>query len=287
MAAEPVTVLAHAKLNLFLRVLSREEGGYHGIETLFARLTLADELVVERREAPGVTLEVEGADTGPDAENLAAKAATLALAHLRAPFGVRLTLRKRIPVGAGLGGGSSDAAGALVGVNALAAGAIPGHELFQMASRLGADVPFCLSGQALALGWGHGERLFALPGLPPAPVLLVSPPVPVRTADAYGWVDDARRGLGRRGAVALDLAALSTWGSIGRMSGNDFEAPVFGRHPEVRAAFDAVARTNPLLCRMSGSGSTVFGVYRSPRDRDDAAVMLGRKFGRVTPTETL
>lgn len=287
MSADAVTVPARAKVNLFLRVLAREEDGFHGIETLFARLALADELVVERRGAPGVTVEVEGADCGPDENNLAVRAARLALTQLRDAFGVHLTLRKRIPVGAGLGGGSSDAAAALQGVNALAGNAIPGHELFQMAARLGADVPFCASGHALALAWGHGERLIGLPPLKPAPVLLVSPAIAVRTGEAYGWVDGARQGMGRRGAVALDLAALSGWGSIGRMSGNDFEAPVFARHPEVRAAFEALARTHPLLCRMSGSGSTVFGIYRSPGERDDAAAMLGRKYGRVTATETL
>ena len=163
---------------------------------------------------------------------------------------------------------------------------MPRHELFQLAARLGSDVAFCFSGASLALGWGRGERLFVVPPPAPAPVLLLSPPVPVRTALAYAWVDQAREAAGRRGSIALDLAALSTWGSIGRMSGNDFEAPVFGRHPEVRAAFEAVAGTHPLICRMSGSGSTVFGIYRNVRDRDDAAMMLGKRFGRVSTTET-
>jgi 4-diphosphocytidyl-2-C-methyl-D-erythritol kinase len=126
----------------------------------------------------------------------------------------------------------------------------------------------------------------ALPALPPAPLLLVSPPAAIRTADAYGWVAESKQHAGRRGAVALDLEALGSWGSIGRMSGNDFEVPVFGRHPEIRAAYEAVAGTHPLLCRMSGSGSTVYGLYRNTRDRDDAAIQLGRKHGRVIATET-
>jgi 4-diphosphocytidyl-2C-methyl-D-erythritol kinase len=85
--------------------------------------------------------------------------------------------------------------------------------------------------------------------------------------------------------VALDLDALSNWGDIARMAGNDFESPVFGRHPEVRAAFEALVGTRPLLCRMSGSGSTLFAVYRSARDREDAAMMVGRKHGAVTAIE--
>jgi 4-diphosphocytidyl-2C-methyl-D-erythritol kinase len=87
--------------------------------------------------------------------------------------------------------------------------------------------------------------------------------------------------------VALDLDALSGWGDIARMAGNDFESPVFGRHAEVRGAFEALVATRPLLCRMSGSGSTLFAIYRSGRDRDDAATMLGRKHGAVTPVETV
>jgi 4-diphosphocytidyl-2-C-methyl-D-erythritol kinase len=110
--------------------------------------------------------------------------------------------------------------------------------------------------------------------------------VSVKTSEAYGWIDQATEGRGRRGAVALDLESLGSWGSIGRMSGNDFETPVFGRHPEVRAAYEAVAKTQPLLCRMSGSGSSIFGIYRSARDRDDAALMLPRRLGRVISTET-
>ena len=97
-------------------------------------------------------------------------------------FGVRLSLVKRIPVAAGLGGGSADAAAALSAVNGLAGNVIPGHELLQFAARLGADVPFCLRGAALALGWGHGDRLMALSPLPAAPALLVCPQVEVSTA---------------------------------------------------------------------------------------------------------
>lgn len=283
---DAVTIDAPAKLNLFLRVLGRESDGYHSLETLFVRLALADELMVERREQNGVTLAVEGADTGPERDNLALRAAEMVRQMVRLPFGVHLTLRKRIPVGAGLGGGSADAAAALQAVNALAGNAIPRHELFQFAARLGADVPFSFSGASLAIGWGRGDRLFVVPSPPPAPVLIVSPPVSVKTSEAYGWIDQATEGRGRRGAVALDLESLGSWGSIGRMSGNDFENPVFGRHPEVRAAYEAVAKTQPLLCRMSGSGSSVFGIYRSARDRDDAALMLPRRLGRVISTET-
>ncbi|HEX7023711.1 MAG TPA: hypothetical protein VF187_02745, partial [Gemmatimonadales bacterium] len=146
--------------------------------------------------------------------------------------------------------------------------------------------PFCLSGASLALGWGHGERLLALPPLPPAPVLLVSPPVAVSTAEAYRWVDEARTSAGRRGALLLDPGALTGWSDVARMAGNDFESVVFGKHPAVREAFEALALTGPLLCRMTGSGSTLVAVYRTEGDRDDARNMLGRKHGVVTATYT-
>lgn len=282
-----VRIRSPAKVNLFLRVLAREDDGFHGIETLFCRIGLADELVAERRDGNAVTIEAVGADLGPDDQNLAVRAARAVLDATGRKFGVHLALTKHIPVRAGLGGGSSNAAAALLAVNHLANNAVPRHELLQLGSRLGSDVPFCLSGGAMALGWGHGERLMRLPPLPAAPALLLVPPVGVPTVEAYRWVDQARGAGHSRGAVALDLEALNTWGSIGRMAGNEFESVVFGRHPEIRAAFEALTATHPLLCRMSGSGSAIFAVYRNGKDRDDAAMMLSPRLGLRVPTETL
>ena len=282
-----VEVRAHAKINLLLRVLAREDDGYHGLETIFALLDLHDTVIAERTDSRELELTVDGADTGPFIHNTAFKAATLVLDAIGHPFGVRLHLVKRIPVRAGLGGGSSDGAAALLAVNQLAGNAVPRHELLQFAARLGSDVAFFVAQAPLALGWGHGERLLRLPPLPPAPALLLTPPVGVSTAEAYGWVSAARKHDGRRGALALDLDALSSWGSIGRMAGNDFESVVFARLPAVRAAFEALCTTHPLVCRMTGSGSTLFAIYRSVRDRDDAAMMLGRKHGEVRPVMTM
>jgi 4-diphosphocytidyl-2-C-methyl-D-erythritol kinase len=284
---QAVSLPALAKVNLFLRVLSREEDGYHGIETLLCLISLADTLRAERREGRGVTIEVSGAELGPPAENLAVRAAAMVLDSVGHRFGVHLTLTKRIPVRAGLGGGSSDAAAALHAANRLAGDAIPRHELLQLASRLGSDVPFFCAGAPLALAWNRGERMLRLPPLPAAPALLLTPPIPVSTADAYGWLDSARHSAGQRGSLALDLDALSGWGDVARMAGNDFESPVFGRHAEIRSAFEALVGTRPLLCRMSGSGSTLFAIYRSPRDREDAMMMLGKKHGTLTAVETV
>ena len=281
-----VTLAARAKINLFLRVLSRNDDGFHGVETLLCLIDLADTLTAERREGRGATIEVEGADTGPPDRNLAVRAAERVLEATGNRFAVHLKLVKRIPIRAGLGGGSSDAAAALHLVNNLAGNAVPRHELLQFAAQVGTDVPFFFSGAPLALAWGRGERMIRLPPLPPSPALLVTPPVPIPTPEAYAWVDAAGATSARRGALALDLDAVSRWGDIGRMAGNDFESPVFSRHGNIRAAFEALVATRPLVCRMSGSGSTLFAIYRSSRDREDAAMMLGRKHGLVARVET-
>lgn len=280
---DTLTLDCPAKVNLFLRVLAKEATGYHGIETLFCRVALHDTLEVRRTEA-GITLEVEGADVGPTEQNLAYRAADAVLAATGRRFGVAMRLVKRIPAGGGLGGGSSDAASALRGVNALAGGVVPAAELLQMANRLGADVPFFLADAPLALAWGHGQRMLRLPALPPKPILLLLPGVAVPTADAYRWVDEVRDADGPRGTVVLDATVLQSWSDLARLGGNDFEAAVFGRFPAVRAGFEALAGTHPFLCRMSGSGSTLFAVYRTERDRDDAASQLGAKFGVVVGT---
>jgi 4-diphosphocytidyl-2-C-methyl-D-erythritol kinase len=284
---QAVRVTAPAKLNLFLRVLAKNDDGYHAVETLLCLVTLADTLVAERRDGRGVTIQVVGADLGRVEQNLAVQGAISVLEATGNRFAIHLTLTKRIPVRAGLGGGSTDGAAALLAANRLAGDAVPRHELLQLASRLGSDVPFFLTGAPLALAWGRGERLLRLPPLPSAPALLLTPPIPVGTQEAYTWIDEGRHSRGSRGSVALDLDSLSRWGDIGRMAGNDFESPVFGHNGEIRSAFEALVTTRPLVSRMSGSGSTLYAVYRSVRDRDDAVMMLGRKHGTLTPVETL
>ena len=281
-----VTIPAFAKINLFLRVLSQDGEGYHGLETLFCLTSLADTLRAERRSGRAVTVEVSGAQVGPPEENLAMRAAARVLQATGERFGVHLQLDKRIPVAAGLGGGSSDAAAALHAVNSLAGNVVPRHELLQFAAQIGSDVPFFVTGAPLALAWNRGERMIRLPPLPSSPALLLTPEISIATRDAFGWIDQAQLVGGRKGAVALDLDALCRWGDIGRMAGNDFESPVFAKHPPIRAAFEALVATRPLVCRMTGSGSTLFAIYRSTRDREDAQMMLGRKHGQVRPVDT-
>jgi len=283
--SDAVRVRAHAKVNLFLRILARESSGFHQIETAFALLELADELVL-RRTNSGVTLEVEGPDLGPTEENLAVRAARMVLEATGNRFGVAIKLSKRIPVRAGLGGGSSDGAATLQAVNALAGNAVPRHELHHFAAKLGADVAFFASGAALALAWGRGERQFRMAAPPALPAVVAVPPTQVATPDAYAWWDAQNRSPASRGPVTLDADALSTWGSIGRLGGNDFETVVFGKHPELRALYERVAETGPIWVRLCGSGSAVAAVYKKEGERDDAMQRLGEKQQRLIKTTT-
>src|SRR2546426_6072515 len=282
---DAVRIAAHATINLFLRILAREATGFHQIETAFALLELADELHVRGTDS-GVTLAGNGPELGPADENLAVRAARAVLDATGNRFGVAITLTKRIPVRAGLGGGSTDGAAALHAVNVLAGNPVPRHELLHFAARLGSDVAFFAGGAALAVAWGRGERQFRLPAPPALPALVAIPPIEVATPDAYRWWDEQNPTISTRGPVALDADALATWGSIGRLGGNDFEAPLFAKHPELRALYERVAGTGPVWVRLCGSGSAVAAVYKKGRGREDAGHRLGEKQERLIKTAT-
>ncbi len=280
-----VTVRAHAKTNLFLRVLERAESGYHSIETLFTLLELHDSVSVQQT-GTGIELTVDASGTGPPEENLAYRAAAMVLEATGRKFGVNIHLTKRIPVRAGLGGGSSDGAATLHAVNTLADNAVPRHEILQFAAKLGSDVAFFASGAPLAIGWGRGERLFRLPAPTQASALVAVPDFGVSTKEAYELLSAGRSSSGRRGAVVLDTEALATWGGIARLGGNDFETVLFGREPRLSELFERVARTGPLLVRVSGSGSAVVAIYRTASDRDNATAEIGENNWRLIKTMT-
>ena len=282
---ETLTVRAHAKVNLFLRVLSRETSGFHGLETLFSLIELHDTLTVERA-ASGIELSVEGADTGPVESNLAYRAAAMVLEATGNRFGVRMRLQKRIPIQAGLGGGSADGAAALLATNALADHAIPQPEILQFAAKLGSDVPFLASGAPMALAWGRGERMMRIQPPAAAPALVAVPRVGVSTAEAYALLDSRQARLESRGPVVLETDAFGTWGGIGRLGGNDFEGPVFGREPSIRDLFERMAQTRPLLVRLSGSGSAVVALYKSEGEAEAAAAAIGTRDQTVLLTAT-
>jgi 4-diphosphocytidyl-2-C-methyl-D-erythritol kinase len=252
-----VRILAQAKINLYLRILARESSGYHQLETLFLRLTLADEIVV-RTGVTGRTVDCRGADAGPMERNLAYRAA-LAMRDAGGPDTFAIEIEKRIPIGAGLGGGSADAAAVLRALNAAAARPLPDEQILALAGRLGADVPFLASGSAMALAWGRGERMLAIEPPPSRPVLVLAPPFGVSTPAAYGWIDAAQ--TPRAAPRLLVPEALAGWSALERLAHNDFEPVVVDRHPEIAGLIGALrtAGANPAM--MSGTGSAVFGVF--------------------------
>lgn len=267
---------APAKVNLFLRLLAREEGGYHQIETLFQALELADEVSLEARSEAGIRLEVEGVAPGalgPDEHNLAVRAARAYLKVVNPEgwrtAGLRIALSKRIPHGAGLGGGSSDAAAVLRGLDAMWGNALGLPRLVRLGASLGADVPFFVSGASRALAWGRGDRLLALAPLPSRPVVVAVPREGMPTERAYGLLAAARsaqtatsEGDSRRaGGTMWSLDDLGQWEGVIAGAENAFEEVVEGEHPEVARLRKALSEAGASLVLLAGSGSAVFGVF--------------------------
>ena len=264
MSARAARVLAQAKINLGLRVFARAEDGYHGIETVFARLALGDDVTVRATAGPR-TLDCRGADTGPVEQNLAWRAALAMREATGWPAGFAITIEKRIPVGAGLGGGSADAGAVLRALNALAPAPLSATALGTLAATLGADVAFLTSELPFAAGSGRGERLRPFPPLPERNVVLVQPGFAVATADAYRWLDERRAGVAPAPSTAAPPSMWS-WESLAPLTGNDFEPVIAARHPVVADIVEALRRSGAFIARLTGSGSTVYGVFAKPPD---------------------
>jgi 4-diphosphocytidyl-2-C-methyl-D-erythritol kinase len=270
-----VRAAAPAKINLWLRVFGRDVRGYHAIESLFQLVDLTDELVVERVSG-GVHLTGAPPELGAAEDNLVVRAAERFFAATLCPGGVAVALTKRIPWNAGLGGASSDAAATLAAMNRLFGNPLAPDDLLEVAAGLGSDVPFFLAGTALALGWGRGERLLACPPLPARPLLVVPPAAPVRTADAYAWLD-RDRGAEHSGeyAAVVSTDALGDWAAVRRHSHNDFEAVVAGRLPAIGHWLDRLRETDAFLVRLAGSGGAIVALFDSVAARDAAWTLLG------------
>ncbi len=276
MTGRAAQVAAQAKVNLHLRILARETTGYHSIETLFHRIDLADDILVATTDAER-TIDVTGHDAGPAETNLAFRAAVAYAQRAGWPRGFRIELTKKIPVGAGLGGGSADAAAVLRTLDFLAPSPIGVEAILKIAASLGSDIPFLASDAVMALAWGHGERMLSIPALPRCDLLLMTPHFGVSSADAYRWLDEDRAAapsvkVERDSMLAaripdpslMSLVALSTWSGIARFARNDFEQPVAARHPEITAYLERVRNSRAIFAQMTGSGSTIFGVLSSP-----------------------
>jgi 4-diphosphocytidyl-2-C-methyl-D-erythritol kinase len=254
----PLTIEVRAKVNLYLRVVGRREDGYHEVETVLQSIGLADGLTFAPAEGLRLECDQPGIPTGVD--NLVWKAAAALRERCGLPpeRGAAITIRKRIPAGAGLGGGSADAAAALVGLARLWELAPGPGELYAVASELGSDVPFFLAGGA-ALARGRGEQLQPLPNFPAIWLVVAKPPFQVSTPWAYhAWRPEADSGPALQGFLAA--MATGSAAAIAACLRNDLEPGVDTAHPEIAALRGRLLDLGALGARMTGSGSAVFAV---------------------------
>jgi 4-diphosphocytidyl-2-C-methyl-D-erythritol kinase len=261
---------ASAKLNLFLEVTRRRPDGYHDLATLFARIGVADALTLKKTRREGIALKVKG---GPAAlkdnpDNIVLRAAEKFFAAFRIRPAVEITLEKNIPVGAGLGGGSSDGAAALLGLARLYRVPRSAARLKRIAASIGSDVPFFMLGETFAAGRGRGEKLKAVKSRGRLPhVVLVYPGVPVYTKEVYGSLKlgsaaEIKSRLGEfRELCRLIKSGAFVPGSSGSLF-NRLEGPVLPRHRAVRLAKERLLKLGAEAALMSGSGSSVFCLCR-------------------------
>lgn len=262
---------AYAKVNLFLRVLGKRPDGFHDIRTLFQTVSLSDSLSVRLTPGgqPAVKLTCSREDLRGE-DNLAWRAADLMLRRTGLAAQIEITLEKAIPSGAGLGGGSSDAAAVLRAVASMLPARPPAQALFEIAAELGSDVPFFLLGGS-AIGTGRGTELSPVADLRPAAIAIAQPAVEVSTGWAYRALEEHRAALtpdSDRGKIeGSDLSANAP--PVGSLPGsrdgmvNDFESVVFRRYPLIAALKKRLQALGARPALMSGSGSAVFGVFES------------------------
>jgi 4-diphosphocytidyl-2-C-methyl-D-erythritol kinase len=285
---EPFSLPSYAKINLSLRVLGRRADGYHELQTVFQTITLGDRLTFRPLDSPRLELECDAPDVPADDSNLVARAARALRERFRVGRGARVRLEKSIPAGGGLGGGSSNAAVALLGLARLWEIETGREALAEMGASLGADVPFFFTGGA-ALGTGRGTEIAALRAAPRASLLVVTPRVKISTAEAYESLNAPA--LTKECApvnLLVSRAEAEFSGSLPSALTNDFEPAIFDRHPEVERARDALLAAGARAALLSGSGSSVFGVFDGEAEVEQARGRLKAEEGwRAFPCATL
>ncbi len=275
-------ILAPAKINVYLRVVGRRPDGYHLLDSLMIPLNLCDEIDIQVEDKPGViTLSCSDPALPADETNLAYQAAVLLCRESAVQPNISLSLRKCIPAGAGLGGGSSDAAAVLKGLNTLLALNLSEERLCQLGVQLGADVPFFIPCRPAQVE-GIGEILTVVPPLPHRWITLVVPPFEVKTPWAYRQFD----------ALPPDNAAETLrdytpgqWPDQ-QLLINDLERAVCPLYPQITAIKSALFGAGAVGALMSGSGSAVFGIFTNRAQAEEATVILERH-GRTFLTEPL
>jgi len=271
-----VRIPAFAKINLRLDILGKRADGYHELRTIFQTVSLHDELRLRTSARPGISLKLHGNEElsrEPAEKNLAYRAVEALRGELKIASAVEIELRKKIPAGRGLGGGSSDAAAALLGYLRLVRRKLPRERLIELAASLGADVPFFLFG-GRALGISRGDEIYPLPDVPKLYLLIVSPrDIHVPTPAAYRWLNAPAAELTKSaGNHKLWRFCALCWSARGAGLSNDFEGPVFREHPRLEEIKRDLLRRGALEASLAGSGSAVFGVFPSPVKARRAAV---------------
>jgi 4-diphosphocytidyl-2-C-methyl-D-erythritol kinase len=281
-----VSVRAHAKINLDLRVVGTRPDGFHELRTVFQAISLHDRLVCIERPGP-FALECDTAGVPLDRSNLVWKAAEMLWRALRRTGPVRdagVRLEKQIPLQAGLGGGSADAAATLVGLARLWKVVVRPSQLTDLAAALGADVPFFLAG-GTALGLGRGDEIYPLADLPRHWIVLLVPGFGVSSKDAFGWYDTEREVYGVSPREPQHVPG--PWPSRAAQMINDLEAPIARHHPEIDQMKAALRRAGAVAAAMTGSGSTVFGLFQQKREAVQAVARLSGSGWRVRLTESV
>jgi 4-diphosphocytidyl-2-C-methyl-D-erythritol kinase len=286
-APRAVTVRAHAKINLDLRVLGPRLDGFHELRTVFQAIALHDTISCLPREGP-FAIECAAAGVPLDRSNLIWRAADALWRALRRGGPVRdvvIRVEKRIPLQAGLGGGSADAAATLVALARVWRVPVRPGQLIDVAGSLGADVPFFLAG-GTALGLGRGDEIYPLADLPRHWVVLLLPGFGVSTSDAFGWYN-AERDLARGPSVREPQHVPGPWPSRAAQMINDLEGPIARHYPEIDHMKAALRRSGAIAAAMSGSGSAVFGLFQRRRDALGAVDRLAGSGWHLLLTESL
>ncbi len=258
---------APAKLNLHLSIVGRRSDGYHLLDTVMVKLDLADRVSLVRQEDRGIKLTVRGADLPTDRDNLIVRAAEEFYLAAGIEPGVEISLDKSIPVAAGLGGGSSDAAATLKGLNNLYDSPLDQNKLVDLGFRLGADIPFFLFSGSAAFVQGIGERISSALKLPITHFLLVNPGWPLGTAWVY---NNYKLELTIKSKKLIQTWLNESSFTISRVLHNDLESVVLPRYPEVEKIKSLLMAEGASGALMSGSGPTVFGVFNRRRDAEQA-----------------
>ncbi len=269
-----VRIPAFAKINLRLEILGKRPDGYHELRTIFQTVSLHDDLKLKRAKDAGISLRVEGnaALSGEPAEkNLVYRAVQAIRQELKNSGGVEIELKKRIPAGRGLGGGSSDAAAAMIGYLRLTGKKLMPERLMEIGASLGADVPFFLQG-GRALGIGRGDEIYPLPDIEPKTILIVSPAeIHVPTPDAYRWLNAPELTKTAENPKLWRFCVLA-WSVQGTGLLNDFEGAVFQHYPRLSEIKRDLLQKGATEALLAGSGSAVIGVFPSPAKARRAAV---------------